>query len=68
VVHFVSSTQDREIVLSISHPRPLAEAARQREEKLGMEISYEDVAPIYSGDYARPIDTDWGRKTDEEMV
>ena len=31
-----------------------------------MAISYEDVAPIYSGDYARPLDTDWGRKIDEE--
>jgi hypothetical protein len=60
------SSPNREIVLSISHPRPLAEAARQLEEKLGMAISYEDVAPIYRGDYARPLDTDWGRKIDEE--
>jgi hypothetical protein len=33
--------------------------------KLGTAISYEDVAPVYSGDYARPLDTDWGRKIDE---
>jgi len=29
-------------------------------------ISYEDVALIYSGDYARALDTDWGRKYAEQ--
>jgi hypothetical protein len=53
------------MMLSINDPRPLAEAARQLAEKLGTAISYEDVALIYSGDYARALDTEWGRKFSE---
>jgi hypothetical protein len=59
------NSQDQEIVRSINDPRPLAEAVRQLEERLGTAISYEDVAPVYSRDYARPLDTDWGRKASE---
>jgi hypothetical protein len=58
-------TQDRDLVLSINGPRPLDEAVDQLESKLKKPISYEDVALIYSGDYARPLDTVWGRKVDE---
>jgi len=58
--------QDRDVVLSINDPRPLAEAARLLESKLGRAVSYEDVALVYSGDYARALDTDWGRKYAEQ--
>jgi len=58
-------TQNREVVLSINDPRPLSEAASQLEPILGIPISYEDAALVYSGDYARALDTDWGRKSAE---
>src|SRR5439155_23529486 len=58
-------TQDRDVVLSVNGPRPLSDAAMQLESKLGTAISYEDVALIYAGDYARALDTDWGREYGE---
>jgi hypothetical protein len=61
-----SHPQYRDIVLSIDSPRPLADAAAEIETTLGVSISYEDAALIYSGDYARALDTEWGRKWAEE--
>src|SRR2546426_2222612 len=51
-----------EVALSVEGPRPLAEAAKLLELKLGVGVSYEDVPLVYSGDYARASDTSWGRK------
>ena len=51
-----------EVTLSVEGPRPLAEAAKLLELKLGVGVSYEDVPLVYSGDYARASDTSWGRK------
>src|SRR2546422_10746571 len=61
-----SQTQDRDVVLSVNGPRPLSDAPMQLESKLGIAISYEDVALVYAGDYARALDTDWGRKYAEQ--
>ena len=36
------------------------------ESKLRTPISYEDVALVYARDYARALDTDWGRKYAEQ--
>jgi hypothetical protein len=55
-------TQNRDVVLSVNGPRPLSDAATQLELKFQTSISYEDVALVYSGDYARALDTDWGRE------
>jgi len=72
IVIFLSSSptmgsgQDRDLAMSISGPRPLADAASQLQSKLGIAISYEDVALVYAGDYARALDTDWGRKYAEQ--
>ena len=51
-----------EVAVSVEGPRPLAEAAKLLELKLGVGVSYEDVPLVYSGDYARASDTSWGRK------
>ena len=51
-----------EVAVSVEGPRPLAEAAKLLELKLGVGVSYEDVPLVYSGDYARASNTSWGRK------
>ena len=60
------SRQDRDLVVSINGPRPLADAVTMLQSKFAIPISYEDVALIYAGDYARALDTDWGRKYAEQ--
>jgi hypothetical protein len=54
---------DRQIVLSVpSDARPLSRAADVLQPKLGVPISYEDVALVYPGDYAHALDTPHGRE------
>lgn len=52
---------DDNLVISVSDPRPLAQAAQVLQSKLGVAISYEDIAWAYEREFARAADTPWGK-------